>query len=366
MTVSSARELCDTVNEELVHLLQRGNVAGYTQKRVSVQWCDLFKLDDKDRKIVLIEGAPGSGKSTLAWHACQRWKDQEVFQEFRMMVFVQLRDPRVQSAQSIADLLPAGSEERRRDAAEGIRACGGRGVLFVMDGWDEFGPGLKSDSIVSKLICKSQALEVPYSTLLITSRPIASAALQPLASSRVEIVGFTPEEVSQYFQEAVNDPVAVQALQEQLKELPMIEASCYLPLNAAIVAHLFLGLNHTLPRTLHRVFSELVCGCIIRHMTKQSGDIPKIRSLDKLPCEVQAPFENVCLLAYEATLKNKATFSDEDLTSYGVFMEGSGLGLMQGVQSFLSGKSYSYHFLHLSVQELLAAVHVSSLELVSR
>ncbi len=34
---------------------------------------------------------------------------------------------------------------------------------------------------------------------------------------------------------------------------------------------------------------------------------------------------------------------------------------MQGVQCFLSGKSYSYHFLHLSVQELLAAVHVSKL-----
>ncbi len=217
---------CGPVNEELVRLLQRGNVAGYARKRVSVQLCNLLELDNAKRKIVLIEGAPGSGKSTLAWHACQRWKTRELFQDFRMVVVVQLRDPRVQSAQSIADLLPAGPEERRRDAAEGIKACGGRGVLFVMDGWDEFGPGLKSDSIVSKLICKSDKLEVPYSALLITSRPIASASLQPLVSSRVEIVGFTPEEVSQYFQEAVKDPVAVQALQEQLKGLPVIEASC--------------------------------------------------------------------------------------------------------------------------------------------
>ncbi len=352
---------CGPVYGRQIRLLQIGNVYGYMEKRASIQPCNFFELDNAKRKIVLIEGAPGSGKSTLAWNACQRWKARELFQEFRMVVFVQLRDPRVQSAQSIADLLPAGSEERRRDAAEGIRACGGRGVLFVMDGWDEFGPGLMSDSIVSKLISKSDELEVPYSMLLITSRPIASAALQPLASSRLEIVGFTPQEVSQYFREAVKDPVAIQALQEQLKELPVIEASCYLPLNAAIVAHLFLGLNHTLPRTHHGVFSKLVCGCIIRHLTKQSGDIPEIRSLNKLPCEVQALFESVCLLAYKASMKNKATFSSEDLSSYGVSVEGSGLGLMQGVQSFLSGKSYSYHFLHLSVQELLAAVHVSKL-----
>jgi len=78
-------------------------------------------------------------RAHLAWHACQRWKAQELFQEFRMVVFVQLQDPQIQLAQSIADLLPAGSEERRRDAAKGIRVCRGRGVLFVVDGWDELG-----------------------------------------------------------------------------------------------------------------------------------------------------------------------------------------------------------------------------------
>ncbi len=355
---------CGPIDEELVRLLQKGNVADFIKERTSVQLQVIFRLDCEDRKIILIEGAPGSGKSTLAWHACQRWKARELFQEFRLVIFVQLRDPRVQSAQSIADLLPAGSEEKRRAAAEGIKAWEGRGVLFVLDGWDEFGPGLESDSIVSMLICKSDELDVPYSTLLLTSRPIASAALQPLATSRVDIVGFTPDEVRQYFQEVVKDPVAVQALQEQLKDLPVIEACCYLPLNAAIVAHLFLALNHTLPRTLHGVFSSLICGCIIRHLTNQSGKvgcIPEIPSLDKLPLDVQPSFKSLCLLAYEASMKNKATFSSEDLLSYGVSVEGNGLGLMQGVQSFLSGKSDSYHFLHLSVQELLAAVHVSKL-----
>lgn len=47
-------------------------------------------------------------------------------------------------------------------------------------------------------------------------------------------------------------------------------------------------------------------------------------------------------------------------------MEWNGLGLLLGLESFLHGKSVSYHFLHLSVQELLAAKHISTLSVESQ
>jgi len=355
------------VDEELVELLQSGNVTEYMKKRVSVQLQDLFILDKEKRKIVLVEGAPGSGKSTLAWEICQKWKNGELFQEFFwLVVFVELRDPNVRKAQSIADLLPAGNAQERSEAAQWIKDRKGKGVLFVMDGWDEYEPGLEWGSIMRKLICDPDVLGVLYSTLLITSRQISSAELHRHASLRVDIVGFTSEEISQYFQEVLPDPKAAVALQNQLSDLPMVEASCYLPLNAAIVAHLFLELGQSLPKTLFGMFRALVCGCIFRHMTKQDDSISKIASLDELPREAQVPFENVCLLAYEASMKNKATFTSDDLSSFGVSVEGNGLGLLQGVESFLHGKSVSYHFLHLSVQELLAAKHISTLSVESQ
>ena len=351
------------VGEELVELLQSGNVTEYMKERVSVQLRDLFK---EKQKIVLVEGAPGSGKSTLAWEICQKWKNGELFQKFGLVVFVELRDPSVHKAQSIADLLPAGNTQERSEAAQWIKKCKGEGVLFVMDGWDEYGPGLKQGSIMRKLILDPDVLGVLYSTLLITSRQISSAELHRYASLRVEIVGFTSEEISQYFQEVLQDSKAVVALRNQLSYLPMVEASCYLPLNAAIVAHLFLELSQSLPKTLFGMFRALVCGCIFRHMRKQDDSISKIASLDELPREAQVPFGNVCLLAYEASMKNKATFTSNDLSSCGVSVEGNGLGLLQGVDSFLHGKSVSYHFLHLSVQELLAAKHISTLSVESQ
>ncbi len=118
--------------EELVRLMQRGDVSSAIQGSTSVQLENLFYLDDRERKVILIEGAPGAGKSNLAWHICQKWKTRELFQEFTVVIYVQLRDPDIQQATSLADLLPTDSEETRRDVPAHIKSCLGKGVLFVL------------------------------------------------------------------------------------------------------------------------------------------------------------------------------------------------------------------------------------------
>ncbi len=356
------------LDEELIRLTLRGNVDDIMKTRSSIQLENIFTCNtlmynaSKERKVVLIEGAPGAGKSTLAWHICQKWKARELFhEEFKVVIYVQFRDLDVQSAKEMADLLPMELETERKDAASLIRACRGVGVLFVLDGWDEFSPGLQQDSLFEKLICRPEKLSVQRSTVLITSRPIASKPLQPHATSRVEIVGFAVDEVGRYFVDVFKDPLTVQKLHSHLNDRPRIKASCYLPLNAAIVAHLFIELNHTLPTTLHGIFYSLVLSCIIRHLTKESETEPAITSLEDLPPDIQEVFLKVCHLAYEGTMRNKVIFSGRDLRSYGLPEDLNVLSLMQVVQSFATGKPTSYHFLHLSIQELLAALHISKL-----
>ncbi len=348
--------------EELTRLMLRGSVSKVMEGETSVQLQKLFNLDSARRKVILIEGAPGAGKSTLAWDVCQKWKTQELFhKEFKVVIYVQLRDPDVQSAISLADLLPTDSEETRRDVAARIKACYGKGVLFVLDGWDEYKPGLRKGSLFEKLICNPQDIRLHHSTLLITSRPIASGALQPYASSRVEIIGFSRSDVHRYFEEALGDSLKVQKLQDQLKERPVLEASCYLPLNAAIMAHLFIELNHILPTTLYGVFSAVISGCIHRHLKRQSGKEEEIPSLDELPSSVRGRFQRIHTLAYEGSVVNKVTFSSQDLSTYRLSAEQNVLDLMQVVQSFASHRSMLCHFLHLSIQELLTALHISEL-----
>ena len=353
------------IEEEFVQLTLRGNVDDIMRMKLPIELENLFELDHKEHKVILIEGAPGAGKSTLAWYVCQKWESGGLFQKFKVVIFVQLRDPAIQSATSIADILPVESENMRSELMSQLLSCRGRGVLFVLDGWDEYGPGLRHSSLFQQLICTPGEVNMHFSSLIITSRPIASGELQRYASSRVEIVGFSSAEVKKYFSECIRTSETVQKLQDHLRERPVIEASCYLPLNAAIVVHLFLALNHTLPHTLHEVFLSLVLCCIIRHLMKEAEggkDVPSISSLDDVPPDVQEPFNNICTMAYHGVMKNKVTFSASDLRSFNLPTELSTLSLIQAVQSFTAfEKSVSYNFLHLSVQELLAALHISKL-----
>ena len=352
-------------NDELVRLLYLGSVDEVmkSKKELSVKLEDLFHLDKAKRKIILIEGAPGAGKSTLAWHICQMWETGELFQEFKLVVFVQLRDPAIQSAKSVADLFPAHLKSLAREVVSRMETKGGEGLLFLLDGWDEFPPGLRGNELIKNLICNPSAIAMPSSTLLITSRPIASGDLHRYASSRVETIGFKEAEVKLYFKESLkSDSEKIEKLEDCLKERPVVKASCYLPLNAVIVIHLFLSLDSTLPNTLHGVFLQLVIHCIFRHLIKQQDvEPPHISSLDDLPQDMQAQLSHICAMAYHGVMENKVTFSEHDLKYFNLPPDISTLSLIQGVVSFMPYRLRSYNFLHLSVQELLASNHISKL-----
>ena len=362
LAMISQRALKYGHDEELVRLLQKGDVSSAVSSRNTVTLEQISdNLHSKGRKIILIEGAPGAGKSTLAWHLCNRWEAGELFEEFEIVLFVQLREPAVQFAKYFEDLLPTDSDMRSK-VVSAIQYCGGHQILIVLDSWDEFQPGLEQESVIKNLICDPSILKMQFSALIITSRPIATASLQWYISSRIEIAGFLQSEITRYFNEAIGDPKIVQKLSDRLRERPVIEASCYLPLNTAIVTHVFLAQNCTLPTTLHGVFTSLVICCIIRHLKKQEKDL-NISSLDNLPSDIQEPFNNLCTLAYHGVMENKVTFSAADLQSFKLPTELSTLSLMQGVASFTTfGESKLYNFLHLSTQELLAAFFISKMD----
>ena len=352
--------------EVLRSIVQEGNVDRVLKKRVEIKLGDIFKADEAARKVILIEGAPGSGKTTLSWHICQKWASGELFQQFSLAVLVQLRDTAIQSAQTIADLLPC-ADSLPQEVMSEIRCQGGEGILFVMDGWDELALNVQQESIVQQLVLQPLlANPLPNSAVVITCRSESSGQLQEVASSRIEIMGFTPSDVKEYFSECLKgDAQAVEKLSEVVQQNPQIEASSYLPLIAAIVMAIFLMTpTNKLPTTLHELFTTLVLTCILHHLqarTEYKG-ILSFTSLDALPGEVQLSFDHLCQLAFDGLKKNKLSFSVDELGEH------SNLSLLQGVESFsfcrLSiGVSKTYSFLHLSVQELLAARYISKLSL---
>ena len=149
---------------------------------------------------------------------------------------------------------------------------------------------------------------------------------------------------------------------ERLSSNPAMEGSCYLPLNTSIVAHLYLT-NGSLPSTIHGIFSSMVQHCLSRYLHERQGiseTLATLESIDTLPHDLQHPFEQLCKLAFVGARDNRVSFSTGNLETLGLVSEDvCELGLLQAVPSIIShGRSVYHNFLHLSIQELLAAVHI--------
>ena len=354
---------------------------------IEIEIKDIFKSTQLGSGVVLIEGASGSGKSTLAVHSCQKWGKGELFEEFTLVILVQLGDPAVQRAQSISDLLPCQDVTVARKLAAEIEATKGLGVLWILDGWDELTPQLRQDSIFHQLMLpnpddihggfapqtgesQSSKLHTPRyslgmlceSSFIITSRPISSGDLHPVVSSRIELVGLSLEEQRQYFTECLHgDTEALEDLLEKIQDNPIVQSSCYIPLTAALTLHYFKFKGHSLPNTEYEMFATVILSCIKHHLEQEGKghDLPvELKSLgDVLSSRaVGEHLKRLCELAYNGVMQHKVTFSPND------FPQGSStLGLLHKMDSFLEGgKSMFYRFFHHSLFEVLAAMHMAT------
>ena len=332
---------------------------------------DIFKCSDHDqrRKIILLEGAPGCGKSTVSVYICQQWGLNELFNDlFKFVFLIKLCKPSVQSAKNISDLLPGRDPFMSQKAADKICARYGEGVLFILDGWDELPSELMKGSIFQKLIYPelSQELSLHKSAVIVTSRPISSGDVQEVVSSRIEVLGFTEEALREYFTEFLKPDITatVDTLMERLKEAPAVAGSCYLPLNASIVLHIFeCHRGDTFTATQYDLLNELIFNCINRNQKKTLKDdassLGNVNSLLNLPEGVKEPFQFLCELAYDGFKNNSTVFTKiskipPDLNT---------LGLLHGVESFTEhGKMLFYYFFHQSIQEILTACHIAMCE----
>ena len=353
--------------EEIIRLAQQGKIETILSRKESIDLINLFSPQPlvvlppplpPDTRVLLIEGAPGGGKSTLALHICHQWSQGAFWlARFDVVVFAYLGDQAVQNAVTLADIVPAAADILKLTQA----SCGN--ILFVFDGWDEFPPGLMNNSLVSTIIRQPHKLSLHLSSVLITSRPVSSGHLLNIADQRVEILGFTQCQIREYIEKALNgNSTRIEKLVQHLEEYPVIQGYCYIPLHIAILVHVFLTLKGALPTTLRELFCSLVLCCIVREQATRKLDVnlPELTTLDDLPDDLKFKLNNLSILAYNGVMQNKVVFYSKDLRASHLPSTLPSLGLLQAVEGLtLYSKSLSYNFLHLSVQELLAANHIS-------
>ena len=351
-----------SVDKEHMELALQGNTSGmadYMSKKnlkVHIDVCDLFTLDDKEYKVVLIEGAPGSGKTTLLRYITQKWGSGELFCQFSLVLLIQLRDIEVQKAKCLADLIPFVFNSTEKDAiAKKIAQKDGKGVLLLFDGWDELPTDMQSKSFLRDIVFVPHKHSLLKAAVVVSARPISSTSIQKYITTRIEILGFTPEQIEMYVKESLSEKEA-EDLMAAIKQDAVLQGNCYLPLSTAIITHTYICMGHALPATFCRIIMELALSCLYRHIKKNTlyGYLyVTLNSFDDLQNTEKKQFNSLCNKAYSSLLREEYSIHDPNMPT---------LGLVQSVQSFVvRGKSTQHYFLHLSLQELCAAMHFISL-----
>ena len=313
-------------------------------------------------KLILVEGAPGVGKSTFAWKLCRKWSKGKILSQYKLVVLLRLRDKRVREAETLYDLFYYHDPEEQKLIVKEILKSNGKETLLLFEGYDELPAQVQKDeeSILVQIISGKC---LPEATVLVTSRHSASGFIKykgKRISQHIEILGFTKENIQTYINENVKDSEERQGLERYLSCYPHIRTMMYVPLNSVIVVEVYHQCHDKdkpAPKTMTELYTSLVRTLLIRYLSDNPSykHCTKILEFTDLPDKVYEQLQQICKTAY------RGVANGQELIFYDLPDGFETLGLMQEVHELYvdKGDCVSYNFLHLTIQEYLAAVHLS-------
>ena len=348
---------------------QRGKAVEETKQSL-LDYSKLFEAEGENKPVrkVLVEGDAGIGKTSFCLSVIKDWANGKIFCEFKLVLFLPLRHRIVSSAGSLLELLKLlhPSKEVCKSVASFLEMEEGEKVLIIADGWDELD---KSGRQEGSFLCTLLFEDLPFASIIFTSRPSASRSLQELTriDQCVEIHGFSKISSQDYIlSEFADDRNKARRLLDQISITPFLGSICSVPLNCAILCHLWRTREEALPTTMTDLHTKVILNIILRNLQKNEAykSIKSLADFDALPDDLVESWRLLCEFAYHAMEDDQIVFSREKLATF--FPQGLALdkkilcfGLLQSAELILeTGCGVSFHFLHQVFQEYLAALHI--------
>ena len=370
----------DEITQKMV---EHGDVDAILRKKTPIQFSSIAQGIPASQPLIVIEGAPGVGKSTFAWEYCRKWERGEIAQQYKLVLLFRLRDEMISKATSFSDLLNCiYNDSEICDAVQReMKSDHCASILILLEGFDELSKDCRSQSSLFMKIIHGKLPDIRNATILVTSRPWATRDLHRNCSHRIfqhlEILGFRDEQIEEYVKSIYSDEngaisesarKSLKELMEYIRTYPQIRACMYIPLNAAIVVSVYQECKRDsciLPKTLTELYFALLQTILLRYLRghqNYSEQTWQIQSLERdLPKSVYQKLLEISRLAYEGICTKEGTSVKLIYTDLPPYFDS--LGLMQSVYQLyvFRGEQVSHNFLHLTVQEFLAAFYISTL-----
>ncbi|XP_027130176.1 NLR family CARD domain-containing protein 3-like [Larimichthys crocea] len=341
---------------------------------------DIFKaLPDQQRhiRVVLTNGVAGVGKTFSVLKFTLDWAEGSENQDVSLVVLLSFRELNLikDEQYSLLKLLHVFHPTLQKVTAEELAVCK---LLFIFDGLDESRLSLdfnnkelvsdvtqeSSVSVLLTSLIKGNLL--PSALIWITSRPAAANQIPPKCVARVtEVRGFTDAQKEEYFRRRVSDEDLSSRIISHIKTSRSLHIMCLIPvfcwITATVLDHMLTtDQRGELPKTLTDLYSHFLLVQTKRKKKKyDEGHETSPQELTEADREVLLKLGR---LAFEQLEKGNIMFYQEDLEQCG--LDVTEASVYSGVcteifkrESVIFQKTV-YSFVHLSVQEFLAAVYM--------
>ncbi|XP_056308503.1 NLR family CARD domain-containing protein 3-like [Danio aesculapii] len=353
---------------------------------IQVECKHLFEAAEQDEQIrtVLTKGVAGIGKSVSVQKFVLDWAEGRENQDISFIFPLPFREMNLKEKerQSLKDLITQFFPETKGlDLTRSTRFK----VLFILDGLDEcrlplnfagnetcrdVSSAVSLDVLLTNLI-KGNLL--PSALIWITSRPAAASKIPTDCIDRLtEIRGFNDAQKEEYFRKRLTDQNQAREIIDHIKQSKSLFIMCHIPvfcwISATVLQNILKENRNTKlkhranaetlqesPKTLTQMYTHFLRFQIQQSRRKYDGENTPDVSWDP----------NLILslgkLAFQQLERNNVIFYESDLTDCGIDVYKASVYSGMCTQIFKEETgiilSTMYCFLHLSIQEFIAALY---------